>query len=200
MTRTDRRQRGRIIQMVFQDPYTSLDPRQRVGDTLDEILKFHFSHSPARRRKRITELLESVGLAQGQMTVLPRELSGGQRQRVAIIRALAAEPKVLVLDEHVAALDVSIQAQIINLLADIRERTGVAYLVISHDLAVIRHSTDEALVMQHGQLVESGPTTQVLDRPRHPYTQRLRAAVPRPGWRPRLSLREAAHNEVRVKA
>ncbi len=142
-----RRRRGREVQIVFQDPYTSLDPRQARA--------------------------------------LPRALSGGQRQRVAIARALAAEPRVLILDESVAALDVSIQAQVLNLLADIRDETRVSYILISHDLAVVRQLTDEAIVLHRGTVVERGPTARVLDDPQNPYTQRLRASVPRPGWKPR---------------
>ena len=130
------------------------------------------------------ELCDLVGLDARQSRALPRALSGGQRQRIAIARALAAEPRVVILDESVAALDVSIQAQILNLLADIRERTGVSYILISHDLAVVRQITDEAIVMYRGRVVERGPTAQVLDAPQDEYTRRLRASVPRPGWKP----------------
>ena len=179
-----RRQRGREVQIVFQDPYTSLDPRQTAEHAIDEILRLHHGYEVKRRRARIAELTDLVGLDSRQARALPRALSGGQRQRVAIARALAAEPRVLILDESVAALDVSIQAQVLNLLADIRDETSVSYVVISHDLAVVRQLTDDAIVMHRGQLVERGPTAQILDAPRHPYTQRLRASVPRPGWKP----------------
>ena len=180
----DRRRRGREIQIVFQDPYTSLDPRQTAAGAIDEILRLHHGWDAGRRSDRVEQLTEVVGLDSRQARALPRALSGGQRQRVAIARALAAEPQILILDESVAALDVSIQAQVLNLLADIRDETAVSYILISHDLAVVRQLTDEAIVMYRGQLVEQGPTAQVLDEPQHPYTQRLRASVPRPGWKP----------------
>jgi peptide/nickel transport system ATP-binding protein len=181
----DRRRRGREVQIVFQDPYTSLDPRQTAEATVDEVLRLHHGWPPGRRRERIAELTELVGLDARQSRALPRALSGGQRQRVAIARALAAEPRILILDESVAALDVSIQAQVLNLLADIRDETRVSYVLISHDLAVVRQLTDEVLVLHRGRVVERGPTATVLDDPQHSYTRRLRASVPRPGWKPR---------------
>ena len=181
----DRRRRGREVQIVFQDPYTSLDPRQSAEATIDEVLRLHHGWAAGRRRARIAELADLVGLDGRQSRALPRALSGGQRQRVAIARALAAEPRVLILDESVAALDVSIQAQVLNLLADIRDETRVSYILISHDLAVVRQLTDEVIVLHRGQVVERGPTARVLDEPQDPYTRRLRASVPRPGWKPR---------------
>jgi peptide/nickel transport system ATP-binding protein len=186
----ERRRRGGDVQIVFQDPYTSLDPRQSAEAAIDEVLRLQHGWPAGRRRARTAELTGLVGLDARQSRALPRALSGGQRQRVAIARALAAEPRILILDEAVAALDVSIQAQVLNLLADIRAETGVSYLLISHDLAVVRQLTDEALVLYRGQVAEQGPTAQILDDPRHQYTQRLRASVPRPGWKPQRRPRQ----------
>jgi ABC-type glutathione transport system ATPase component len=185
----DRRRRGREVQIVFQDPYTSLDPRQSAAAAIDEVLYFL---APGKRGARVAELCELVGLDGRQAHALPRALSGGQRQRVAIARSLAAEPRILILDESVAALDVSIQAQVLNLLADIRDQTGVSYILISHDLAVVRQLAEQVIVLWQGQIVEQGPTGQVLDTPRHEYTQRLRASVPRPGWKPQRTRRLGA--------
>jgi ABC-type glutathione transport system ATPase component len=179
-----RRQRGREVQIVFQDPYTSLDPRHSAETAIDEVLRIHHGWTAERRRERVAELAGLVGLDDRQRSVPPRSLSGGQRQRVAIARALAAEPKLLILDESVAALDVSIQAQVLNLLADIRDATGISYLLISHDLAVVRQLTEQVIVMRKGGVVERGPTAAVLDDPQHPYTRLLRESVPRPGWKP----------------
>jgi ABC-type glutathione transport system ATPase component len=187
-----RRARGREVQIVFQDPYTSLDPRQTVEQALHEVLRLHHQHDLSERRRRVRELTELVGLDARQARALPRGLSGGQRQRVAIARALAAVPRIMILDEAVAALDVSIQAQVLNVLADIREETGVSYLLISHDLAVVRQLTEETIVMHKGKVVERGTTAQVLDDPQEPYTKLLRESVPRPGWRPTRRLRGGA--------
>lgn len=180
----ERRRRGGEVQIVFQDPYASLDPRQSPAAAIEEVLRLHTSLGTKGRNRRVAELADLVGLDERQLAALPAALSGGQRQRVAIARALAAEPRILILDESVAALDVSIQAQVLNVLADVRERTGVAYLFISHDLAVVRQVADDVVVMRHGSIVERGPVAQVLDEPQHPYTRLLRASVPGPGWRP----------------
>jgi peptide/nickel transport system ATP-binding protein len=180
----ERRRYGREIQIVFQDPFSSLDPRQRVGDAVEEVLRLHFQLSSADRSARVSQLFSQVGLDEQHARALPRALSGGQQQRVAIARALASMPKVLILDEAVASLDVSIQAQVLNLLADIREETGVTYLFISHDLAVVRQVSDEIIVMRRGQVVERGATAKVLDQPQDPYTRKLLSAVPRRGWKP----------------
>ncbi len=192
----DRRRRGREVQIVFQDPYTSLDPRQSARQAIEEILRLHHDLGGAQRRGRVTELVDLVGLDERQAAALPGALSGGQRQRVAIARALAAEPRVLVLDESVAALDVSIQAQVLNLLADIRDRTGVSYVLISHDLAVVRQLTDDTIVLHHGAVVERGRTVDVLDNPQDEYTKLLRASVPHPGWKPVRRRRSAMTEEA----
>ncbi|MFI1655858.1 ABC transporter ATP-binding protein [Streptomyces sp. NPDC020472] len=182
--RAERLARAREIQMVFQDPYLSLDPRITVSGCLDEVLRLHTDLDQAGRKARVGELLDQVGLGAREASALPRGLSGGQRQRVAIARALAVEPRVLVLDEAVAALDVSIQAQILELLGTIRRESGIGYLFVTHDLAVVRHIADEVLVLKSGRVVETGPTAQVLDRPEHPYTRLLLDSVPRRGRRP----------------
>lgn len=174
-----------LVQMVFQDPYGSLSPRQRIGIGLVEVLGIRGRVQRRDRTVRALELLETVGLDRRTMGAYPRELSGGQRQRVAIARALALEPAVLVLDEAVSALDVIVQAQILRVLQEIRARQDISFLVVSHDLGVIRQITDTCLVLLRGEIVEQGPTGEVLAYPQHEYTRALIAAVPRPGWKPR---------------
>jgi peptide/nickel transport system ATP-binding protein len=180
-SRREREERGRVVQIVFQDPYTSLDPHQSLRRVLDEVQQVHFSRGRSDREARARELLDAVGLGEKEARALPRELSGGQRQRAAIARALAAEPKILILDEAVSALDVSIQAQILNLLADLRSELRLTYILISHDLAVVRQVADDVLVMYRGRVVERGPVATILNAPRHPYTRRLLESAPRPG-------------------
>lgn len=187
-SRDERLARAREIQMVFQDPYLSLDPRVTAAGCVDEVLRLHTRLDAAARRARVAELLDQVGLGERESSALPRRLSGGQRQRVAIARALAVEPRVLVLDEAVAALDVSIQAQILELLSTIRREAGIGYLFVTHDLAVVRHIADEVLVLKSGRVVESGPTGRVLDAPQHSYTRLLLDSVPRRGWDPAAAL------------
>ncbi|MEV6521396.1 ATP-binding cassette domain-containing protein [Longispora sp. NPDC051575] len=174
---------AREVQMVFQDPFLSLDPRISVGDALAETLRLHFPGTD--HGARTGELLDQVGLGGRAVTALPHELSGGQRQRVTIARALAVRPAVLVLDEAVAALDVSVQAQILNLLGDLRAELGVGYVFITHDLGVVRTVADDVVVMRQGRIVEAGPTDRVLAAPEHPYTRLLLESVPRPGRDPR---------------
>lgn len=178
-----RRRRAKLSQMVYQDPFGSLDPRQSVSSCLREVLRIHGSRSQVARERRIVELCDLVGLSAAQRERSPKDLSGGQRQRVAIARALAVEPELIVLDEAVAALDISIQAQILNLLVDVQDATGTAYVLISHDLAVIAHLTDDVVVMRDGQIVEQGTTADVLGNPSQEYTRVLRDSVPSLDWR-----------------
>jgi len=179
--RTDRaagaalRRLRRTIQLVFQDPYTSLDPRQRVGSALAEVLSVHRLPSGT---GPVGELLETVGLPAATAGRYPHQLSGGQRQRIGIARALAVRPQVLVLDEPVSALDVSVRAEIINLLARLRADLGLKFVFISHDLGMVRHLADDVAVMYLGKVVEYGPWDVVSDSPKHPYTRGLQAAVP----------------------
>jgi oligopeptide transport system ATP-binding protein len=191
---SDRKARSHEMQLVFQDPYTSLDPRQTVDACIDEALRLYRGGTAESRRPRVEELAQMVGLDARQLRALPRALSGGQRQRVAIARVLAAEPQLIILDEAVAALDVSIQAQVLNLLADIRDATGVSYILISHDLAVVRQLCAQVIVMHRGVVVERGDTAAVLDAPSDPYTQLLRNSVPGPGWKPRRRVRPLGAN------
>jgi len=185
---TERRARAREVQLVFQDPYSSLDPRYTAAQTIREALRMHGDeHDRARLNRRVIEIADMVGLSEKQLDSRPRMLSGGQRQRIAIARALAADARLVILDEPVAALDVSIQAQVLNLLDDIRRAVGTSYLFISHDLAVVRQVTDDIIVMRQGRIVERGRTAQVLQNPVDDYTKLLRDSVPQPGWRAKRS-------------
>jgi oligopeptide/dipeptide ABC transporter ATP-binding protein len=169
------------MQVVFQDPYASLNPRQRVGRTLREVLDVHGIEPPAARSRRVERLLAQVGLSAADGHKYPGEFSGGQRQRIGIARALAVEPELLIADEPLSALDVSIQAQILQLLLDLRASLGLTMLFISHDLRVVRYLSDEVAVMYLGRIVEQAPTAELFARPRHPYTMALLAAVPEVG-------------------
>ncbi|NBY65480.1 MAG: ABC transporter ATP-binding protein [Verrucomicrobia bacterium] len=167
------------IQMVFQDPYNSLNPRLRIGTILAEPLEIHFPRmSASDRSDRVSELLRLVGLDPTHARRFPHEFSGGQRQRIGIARALAVEPEFIICDEPVSALDVSVQAQIVNLLMDLQEKFNLTYLFIAHDLAVVEHVSDQIAVLEHGKLVEEGSSEQITTQPTHPYTQRLLASIP----------------------
>jgi peptide/nickel transport system ATP-binding protein len=170
----------RHLQIIFQDPYASLNPRRRVGDTLAEALSTHGLHPGAARPARIAELLLLVGLAPEHARRFPHEFSGGQRQRIGIARALAVEPRFIVADEPVSALDVSIQAQVVNLLSDLRERFGLTMLFISHDLDIVEYLCDRIVVLYLGKIMEIAPAKALYRTPLHPYTQALLAASPRP--------------------
>ncbi|WP_119273737.1 ABC transporter ATP-binding protein [Taklimakanibacter deserti] len=169
----------RRLQMVFQDPYSSLNPRLTIGTAIAEVLSFHNIVAKAEVPQEVRRLLSLVGLPGAMAERRPRELSGGQRQRAGLARALAVRPVFLVLDEPVAALDVSIQAQILNLLSDLRQELGLTMLFIAHELGVVRHMSDHIAVMYLGQIMETGPAKAIFDDPRHPYTRALLSAVPK---------------------
>lgn len=168
----------RRMQIIFQNPYASLNPRQTIGDILSLPLRLHFAMTGAERRHRVRELLGQVGLPEETAGRYPYQLSGGMRQRVSIARALAVQPALVVCDEPVSSLDVSIQAQIVSLLREMQKRFNLTYLFISHDLAVVRQMADRIGVMRQGRLVELGDAEQIIERPSHPYTRTLLASVP----------------------
>jgi oligopeptide/dipeptide ABC transporter ATP-binding protein len=168
----------REIQMIFQDPYGSLNPRRRVGSIIGDPFAVHKTASGANRKKAVQELMERVGLNPEHYNRFPAEFSGGQRQRIGLARALALRPKLIIADEPVSALDVSIQAQILNLLADLQQDFGLTYLFIAHDLEVVRHVSDQVAVMYLGRIAEEGPKEPVYETPRHPYTAALLSAAP----------------------
>ncbi len=168
----------RQMQMIFQDPYASLNPRKRVGQIVAEPLRLQGEAGGGELRRRVQELLERVGLSPEHYDRFPHEFSGGQRQRIGIARAIALRPKLIVADEPVSALDVSIRAQIVNLLADLQDELGLAYVFVAHDIGIVRHVSDRIAVMHDGKIVEQGPADQVCERPADPYTRTLLAAVP----------------------
>jgi len=166
------------VQMIFQDPFSSLNPRMRVGEIIGEPLIIHRSASCRELKAVVLQLMEQVGLTAAQYDLYPHQFSGGQRQRIGIARALAVNPQLLIADEPLSALDISIQAQIINLLIQLRKSRGLAYILISHDLSVIRHLSSRTAVMYLGRIVEEGPTEEIFASPLHPYTEALLAAIP----------------------
>ncbi len=179
MPRAALRAHRRHMQMIFQDPFSSLDPRVRIGESVAEPMLLHLNLSRDERRERALALLRRVGLDESHARRLPSGLSGGQLQRVAIARALAVNPRIIVCDEPVAALDVSVRAQVLNLMAELQEEFGMSYLFISHDLSIVRAISDRVAVMSKGRIVETGPTEQIFEAPAHGYTTELIRAIPR---------------------
>ena len=168
------------IQMIFQDPYSSLNPRMSVGQIVEEPLKIHTRQSPGERKDRVAWLMQKVGLSADYIHRYPHEFSGGQRQRIGIARALATNPRIVIADEPVSALDVSIQAQVVNLMQDLQQEFGLSYIFIAHDLSVVRHISSRIAVMYKGEIVEIGEADSLYQQPQHAYSRALLAAVPRP--------------------
>jgi oligopeptide transport system ATP-binding protein len=192
LSRREMRPLRRQMQMIFQDPYASLNPRKRVGQIVSDPLKLQGVASGSELRKQVRELLERVGLSSEHYDRYPHEFSGGQRQRIGIARAIALKPKLVVADEPVSALDVSIQAQIVNLLDDLQDELGLTYVFVAHDIGVVRHISDRIAVMHNGKIVEEGSADQVCEHPRDDYTKKLLAAVPIPDPRESRARRERA--------
>lgn len=185
------------MQMIFQDPYASLNPRMTVSDLIAEpLLVCKICRNRVEAAPKVRELMDIVGLAQRFVNAYPHELDGGRRQRIGIARALAVDPKFIVCDEPVSALDVSIQAQILNLLMDLQEERKLTYMFITHDLSVVRHISDDIMVMYLGQCVEFAPAKELFDNPIHPYTKALLSAIPKPSIRPEDSLQKVIKGEV----
>jgi oligopeptide transport system ATP-binding protein len=180
LSRTQMRPYRADIQMVFQDPYSSLNPRKTVDQIVGEPLRIHTKMSRGERAERVRWLLEKVGLSARHVSRYPHEFSGGQRQRIGIARALATNPKIVIADEPVSALDVSIQAQVINLMQDLQQEFGLSYIFIAHDLSVVRHISNRIAVMSWGNIVEIGPAEEIYQHPQHQYSKTLLAAAPRP--------------------
>jgi oligopeptide/dipeptide ABC transporter ATP-binding protein len=196
------RRARRKIQMIFQDPYSSLNPRLTAGSTIAEGIKIHKLARGADVERRVVELLGKVGLPRAAYSRYPHEFSGGQRQRIGIARALAVEPDIIVADEPVSALDVSVQAQIINLLADLQNDLGLTFLFVAHDLGVVEHVSDRISVMYLGRIVESGPAEELFSSPLHPYTDGLLASIPsaKPGSRVRVAISGDVPSPVDIPA
>jgi dipeptide transport system ATP-binding protein len=178
LTKAEQRQKFKKIRMVFQNPSSSLNPHSRIGQTLEEPLKINTGFDSVKRKQLVTEALQKVGLRAEHANRFPHMFSGGQQQRIAIARALILQPKVIVADEPLSALDVSVQAQILNLMMDLQEELQLSYVFISHDLGVVEHIADQVLVMYRGQLMEYGEVDQIFDSPKHPYTRTLLASTP----------------------